>query len=287
MMLVKEKVQQAKQLLKEFDIDCWITFVRESQINGDPSLVFLVNADVTWHSAFIITKSGKTCAIVGKYDQKSVDDLGAYDEVQSFVEGIKNPLLTYLQKINPEKIAINYSEGSEICDGLTHGMFLTLQSFLTEIDYQDRLISAERLVSALRERKTSTELKYLNQAIQHTLEIFDEVTPFITPGKTEIEIADFMKSRVKERGLELAWEETVCPAVFTGPDTAAAHYMPTDRKVAPGHILNMDFGVKSNGYCSDLQRTFYIAESGDSAIPPEVQKGFDVIGRRLNNPDWE
>ena len=104
-MLVQEKVQQAKKILKEFDIDCWITFVRESQINGDPTLAFLVTADVTWHSAFIITKQGKTCAIVGKYDQKTVEDSGAYDEVYSFVEGIKNPLLDYLKKVNPSQIA--------------------------------------------------------------------------------------------------------------------------------------------------------------------------------------
>jgi len=46
-MLIKEKVEQAKKLLKEFDVDCWITFVRESQINGDPTLAFLSPADVT------------------------------------------------------------------------------------------------------------------------------------------------------------------------------------------------------------------------------------------------
>ena len=90
-MLVKEKVGQAIELLKEFDIDCWITFVRESQINGDPVLPFLVTADLTWHSAFIISKDGKTKAIVGLYDQKTVEDTGAYDDVVGFVEGFKEP----------------------------------------------------------------------------------------------------------------------------------------------------------------------------------------------------
>ena len=41
MPIIKEKVKQAKQILKEFDVDCWITFVRESQLNGDPILPFL------------------------------------------------------------------------------------------------------------------------------------------------------------------------------------------------------------------------------------------------------
>jgi len=276
-MLVKEKVQQAKGLLKEFNIDCWITFVRESQINGDPTLAYLVTADVTWHSAFIVTRQGNTCAIVGKYDQKTVEDIGAYDEVYSFVEGIKSPLLDYLRRIKPEKIAINYSEDSEICDGLTHGMYLTLYRFLSEIGYEKRLVSSERIISALRERKTATEIKYMKEAIETTLQIFKEVTPFIKVGKTEKEIAAFMKSKVRERGLELAWEETVCPAVFTGPATAAAHYMPTDRKIEAGHVLNMDFGVKSSDYCSDLQRTFYITEKGTTSVPEEVQRGFDVI----------
>ena len=70
-MLIKEKVEQAKKLLQEFNIDCWITFVRESQINGDPTLAFLVSADVTWHSAFIFTKEGKAVAIVGRYDKQT------------------------------------------------------------------------------------------------------------------------------------------------------------------------------------------------------------------------
>jgi len=280
-MLVKEKVNQAKQILKEFDVECWITFARESQINGDPTLAFLVTADITWHSAFIITKKDQTRAIVGLYDKLTVEDTGAYDEVVGFVESAKEPIQIYLKELNPKKVALNYSEGSEICDGLTHGMYLTLHSYLDEIGMTDRIISAEKIVSALRERKSKTELTNMKKAIRFTEEIFAEVTNFIKPGKTEKQIAAFMKKATKKRGLELAWEETVCPAVFTGPETAGAHYAPSDKKVKRGHVLNMDFGVRYKGYCSDMQRTFYILEKGQTKAPPKVKKGFDTIVKAI------
>jgi len=280
-MLIQEKIAQAKELLKEFNTDCWITFVRESQINGDPMLPFLAPADLTWHSAFILARNGSARAIVGKYDQKMVEETGAYDKVMGFVEGIKKPFQEYMKSLNPRQIALNYSIGSEICDGITHGMFLTMQEMLREIGMDDRIVSAERLVSALRERKSPTELAAMREAIRHTEEIFELVGAFIQPGKSEKQIAAFMKDEVRKRGLEFAWEPQVCPAVFTGPDTAEAHYAPTDKKVQPGHVLNMDFGVRVNGYCSDMQRTFYVLEKGETQAPPEVQKGFDTIVRAI------
>ncbi len=276
-MLVKEKVNQAKELLKEFDIDCWITFVRESQINGDPTLAFIVNADVTWHSAFIIDSSGRTKAIVGRYDKQTVEETGAYDEVIGFVEGIRDPFINYIKELNPDKIALNYSVGSEICDGITYGMYLTMVDMLKEVGMEARIVSAEKIVSALRERKSEKEIENIKKAIKYTEEIFDKVSKFIKPGNTEIEIAAFMKNEVEKFGLEYAWDETVCPAVFTGPDSAEAHYGPTEKKVEKGQVLNMDFGVKFNGYCSDMQRTFYILKDDETKAPNDVQHGFDTI----------
>ncbi|HEX9652971.1 MAG TPA: Xaa-Pro peptidase family protein [bacterium] len=281
-MLVQEKVKQAVEILKEFNIDCWLTFVRETALNGDPILDFIAGADVTWHSAFIISQSGETRAIVGKYDQKTIEDAGAYKNVVSYVEGAKEPLLSYLKEINPKQIAINYSKGSEICDGLTHGMYLTLQDWLAEIGFQDRLISSEKIVSAVRERKSKTEIAFIKKAIEHTENIFAKVAQFILPGKSEIEIADFITNERKRLGLESAWEQSTCPAVFTGPDTAGAHYTPTNRKVERGHVLNMDFGLRYKGYCSDLQRAFYVLRDGETAAPREVQKGFDTIVRSID-----
>jgi Xaa-Pro aminopeptidase len=276
-MLIQEKVRQAIDILNEFGIDSWITFVRESAINGDPALEFLVDADLTWHSALIINRSGETSAIVGEYDRRTVEELGAYREVIGYVKGVNEPFQRVMKKLNPARIAVNFSRESEICDGITHGMYLTLVDLLSELGLDDRIVPADQVVSALRQRKTKTELEFMKRAIVATEEIFAAVSGFIAPGKTELDIASFMKAEVERRKLDYAWEPKVCPAVFAGPDTAAAHYAPTSRVVERGQILNMDFGVRVGGYCSDLQRTFYILDRGETKAPPDVQRGFDTI----------
>jgi Xaa-Pro aminopeptidase len=281
MTLIKEKVAQAAGLLREFGLDCWITFTRESEMCGDPTLVFLAPGHVTWHSAFVVSADGRTRAVVGLYDQKGVEETGAYDKVVGYVTGVKEPLLEVLRELDPRTIAVNYSEGSEIADGLTHGMFLTLERILGEAGMAGRLVSAEPVVSALRERKSAAEIGWMKRAVRETEEIYGLVAGYVTAGRTESEIAAFILAEAERRGLPTAWGRSTCPAVFTGPDTAQAHYGPTGRTVAPGHILNMDFGVRVEGYCSDMQRTFYVLAPGETGAPEDVMKGFRTIVRAV------
>jgi len=276
-MLIKEKVDQAIGILGEYGVDCWITFVRESGMMRDPMMDFLCPADMTWHSAFIITRAGETHAIVGQMEKRTVEELDVYGKVTGYVEGIKKDLLAALRELDPASIAVNFSRTSEVCDGLTHGMYLILQEMLAEIGFQDRLVSSEKITSSLKARKTATEVGRMQAAIGHTLDIFGLVKAYIRPGRTEKEIAAFMAREAESRGLSFGWDPAHCPAVFTGPDTAGAHYQPTDRKVERGHVLNMDFGLKVQEYTSDLQRTFYVLEEGETAAPPEVRAGFETI----------
>jgi len=277
MQLINEKVKQAVSILKELNMDCWLTFVRETSVTGDPMLSFLSPSDLTWHSAFLITGSGETIAIVGDMEKRGIEELGVYTQVRSYVESINPELQDVLRQLNPSSIAVNYSTTSEISDGLSHGMFLLLRELLKEIGFDDRIVSSEALVSRLRARKTDSEISAVICAIRETEDIFRLVKGFIAPGRSEREIAEFMSAEVAGRGLVPAWDINHCPAVFTGPDTAGAHYRPTGRVVEKGHVLNMDFGVKVDGYCSDLQRTFYILEDGETEAPAEVKKGFSVI----------
>jgi Xaa-Pro aminopeptidase len=281
MSLIQEKIAQAAGILQELDVPCWLTFVRETGINGDPVMPFLAPSHVTWHSAFLVMADGEAHAIVGEFERKTLEETGAYRRVEGHVQGAKAPLLEFLRSRNPSSIAVNYSTDSEVCDGLTHGMYLTLRSWLEEIGFEGRLVTAEGIISALRARKTDEELSRIKTAIGLTEDIFGKVGRFLAPGVTERDVADFVAAQVREGGFGLAWEAGTCPAVFTGPDTAGAHYSPTARRVERGHIVNMDFGVKHHDYCADLQRTFYVLRDGESAAPAEVQRAFDTIVRAI------
>ena len=277
MKLTREKIDQAIAILDEKNVDLWLTFVRETSNNPDPILDLIFGSFVTWHSAFIITRSGDTTAIVGSMEVPNTEQVGVYDEVIGYVGSVKAELLKAIQHHDPKRIAVNYSVHSVMADGLSHGMWLTLNDYFDGTPYAARLESSEQIVAALRGRKSATELARISTACDIAQEIFDLVTDFLKPGVTEKQVAAFMLEQVEKRGLDTSWDRQHCPAVFTGPDTAGAHAGPTDRAAQPGHILNIDFGVNKDDYCSDLQRTWYFLRDGESAPPPAVTKGFNTI----------
>lgn len=275
--IIKEKIQQAIEILNEKNIDLWLTFVRETKITKDPMIDMIVGGHSTWQSAFIINKDGETAAIVGSIEEENIVKTGLYQKVIGYVKSIKEPLADYLNGKNPSKIAVNFSKNSVLSDGLTYGMYLLLNDYLEGTKFKNSLVSAEEIISALRGRKSDAELAIMKEAIEETLKIFDAVTKFIKPGLSEKDVANYVIKLMKEKGFEPAWDIETCPAVFTGPNPASAHSGPTDRKIENGHLVNMDFGIKYKGYCSDLQRTWYVLRDGETKAPAEVQKGFEVI----------
>lgn len=275
--IIKEKVQQAIEILNEKKVDMWLTFVRETKVSKDPMIDMIVGENLTWQSAFIINKDGDTAAIVGSIEEENLKKTGIYNYVKGYVQSIKEPLLEYFELKQPKSIAINYSKNSVLADGLTYGMYLILSDYLKGTSFSENLINSEDIISALRGRKSHTEISIMKEAINETLKIFDEVTEFIKPGKTELDVANFVKQKLKERNFQSAWDSETCPAVFTGPNPSSAHSGPTDRVIEKGHVVSMDFGIKLKGYCSDLQRCWYVLKDDENQAPEPVQKGFEII----------
>jgi len=274
--MVKEKIKQAVDILKEEGVDLWLTFVRESEVNNDPILDLILGANCTWQSAFMISSSGESIAIVGSLDETRIKETGGY-EVIGYTQSIKEPLLETLEKFKPGKIAVNFSENDYMADGLSHGMYLTLVKLLQGTGYEDKLTSAENIISKLRGRKSPEEIRRIEEAVKLTEEIFEKVSKFMKPGKSEKEVAEFILREVDAAGVVTSWERELCPSVFTGPESAGAHAGPTERKIEKGHVLNIDFGVKVEGYCSDLQRTWYFLKDGEDEAPEEVTRAFNTV----------
>ena len=278
MSLIKEKVNQAIEILKEQQIDMWLTFVRETSGVRDPALDFLIGEnDLTWPSALILTRKGEKIAIIGNLEKESLQRLDVFDEILGYDTAVSTLFKETITRLNPDRIAVNTSRNNVHADGLTHAMYEFLREYLAGTPYADRLVSAEPVISAMRGRKTATEQARVKKAIEITEEIFAKTFDFIKVGMTEIEVGAYMHQLAKDYNVELAWPAENCPAVNSGPNSPVGHNGPTDIKIERGHLVHFDFGVKYEGYCSDIQRIAYVLREGETEAPIEIQRGFITI----------
>ena len=278
MSLMQEKVNQAIEILKDQQVDLWLTFVRETSGVRDPMLDFLIGPnDLTWPSALILTHNGEKIAIIGNLEKESVARNNVFNEIIGYDTAVSGPLRETITRLNPQQIAVNTSKNNVHADGLTHAMYEILCDYLKDTPYADRLVSAESVINAMRGRKTPEELERVRRAVEITDEIYKKTFAFIRVGMTEIEIGEYMHQLAREYGVGLAWAAENCPAVNSGPNSPVGHNGPTEIKIERGHIVHFDFGVKYKDYCSDIQRLVYILRERETEPPPEVQRGFITI----------
>jgi Xaa-Pro aminopeptidase len=277
-MLIHEKAGQAQALLAETGLDCWLTFVRETAVTPDPGVEMVVGVAVTWPAAFIFGRGGERIAILGRYDAPPVRDTGVFTEVIPYDESIQRPLVDALDRLNPGTIGLNYSPDDKTADGLTHGMWLLLNDLLRDTPYPRRLASAGALLGKLRARKTPTEVARIKAAIATTEEIVGLTAAQIRPGASEAQIAAFVHEQFRARGLPSAWAWDACPIVNSGPNSPLGHTHPSESiLVEPGHLVHIDLGVQQDGYCSDIQRMWYVRRPGEDAPPPAIQRAFATV----------
>jgi Xaa-Pro aminopeptidase len=280
--LTREKVEQAIQILEEKEIDLWLTFVRESSANGDPVMPLIYgDADLTWQSALILTRTGERIAIVGRFDVETAKGTGAYETVIGYDESLRLELIPILERLDPGQIALNYSEDDVLADGLSHGLYMVLLGYLDGTLFTDRIVSAEGIIRALRGRKTPGEVSRIKAAVETTRVIYERTYSYVQPGMTEIEIGDYMQAQLTELGVGSAWHAGHCPTVNAGPDSPVGHVGRTEQTIQRGQLLHFDFGVKQNDYCSDIQRVVYLLAPGETEPPEAVQHGFDTVARAV------
>jgi len=275
--LYQEKLDQASRLLQQQEIDLWLLFVRETGTLNDPSMALLSDLDFTWETALLIRADGNHAVLAGLHDCDSVRACGLFAEIIPYTEGMSGPLREVLARHDPKRIALNFSPSSAAADGITHGMWLRLNDMLAGTPYSTRLESAEAFVGLFRATKTEGELFRMRAALREAEEIFTRTGLFLKPGKSEHEIADFMHKELDRRLLWTSWEREYCPIVHAGTDSLQGHSRPSDTRLAPGKLVNIDFGVRKDEYCTDQQRMWYCRAPGETTAPPEVQRAFDAV----------
>lgn len=278
MSLHQEKATQAGDLLRELDLDCWLSFARETSQHPDPGVELILGTSLTWNSALLLGRGGERIAIVGRYDVENVRLTGVFPEVIGYDEDLNAPLVAALERIGPRAIGLNYSAHDHTADGLSVGMYELLRATLAGTPFVERLVSAEQLLGRLRARKTPSEIARVAVAVATTEQIVAWLTPQIRVGASEAELAALVHAEFTRLGLPSSWDWDYCPTLNTGPDSPIGHVAPQPQiTVQPGHLVHIDLGVRQDEYCSDLQRMWYVRRPGEQEAPPELRQAMATV----------
>ena len=126
------------------------------------------------------------------------------------------------------------------------------------------------MVEHLRAVKDESELLALQEAIAVAEGALAAVLPTIHTGQTEIAVAARLEHELRNRGSEWHPFPTI---VASGPRSALPHARSSERTIARGEWLLLDFGAKVRGYCADLTRTVVIGARADS----RQQEVYEVV----------
>jgi len=122
------------------------------------------------------------------------------------------------------------------------------------------LVPQTQFVEALRMIKDETEIATIRKACSISDQAFHDALDFIKPGKTEIEIANFLDFRMRELGAAGLSFDTI---LASGINSSKPHAHPMHKPVELGEAITMDFGCLYEHYVSDMTRTIYLGHVSD------------------------
>ncbi|GAB3899417.1 M24 family metallopeptidase [Larkinella knui] len=278
------------QLMRREGIDMWVIISRE--YNEDPVLKTMLPS--TWLSA-------RRRTVMVFFDQgaeKGVEKLAiARYDVGNLLKGAWDidvrpnqweALVKIIQDRKPKKIGLNFSKNYAHADGLTfteHGEFLEK----LPVDYQKRLVSAERLSVGWLETRTEKEMAIYPLICRLSHQIIQEgfSEQVIQPGVTTTDdVVWWFRQRITDLGLE-TWFHPTVDVQGSGSPQDFDHLKTFSKKasgqvIRAGDLLHVDFGITYLRLNTDQQQHAYILRPGETEVPDVLRKAFQQ-GNRLQD----
>lgn len=119
------------------------------------------------------------------------------------------------------------------------------------------LIPTAGLVEELRLVKDPGEAARIRSACAIADAALAEVRPQLLDGPTEVEFGLVLDATMRRMGAADVSFETI---VAAGPNGAKPHHHPSERRIAEGDLVVIDFGALVDGYHSDMTRTVAVGQ---------------------------
>lgn len=121
-----------------------------------------------------------------------------------------------------------------------------------EISKIAKIKSLGNIVGELRLIKTKKEIAKIKKACFLTEKIFKKIVKNFN-FKTENQIKKFIKIEAIKLGCELSFE----PIVASGKNSGSKPHYSGNSRITKGFLI-IDMGLRYEGYCADITRTFYV-----------------------------
>jgi hypothetical protein len=272
-----EKIQKDRldnllpELMSKNGIDMWIIITRE--YNEDPIIKTLLPP--TWLNArrrtilvFSFDESTK------KTESVAISRYNFGKNIKSIWDKEKNPnqmlaLKDYIDKVNPKKIGLNYSENFALIDGISKSDYELFYSSISN-DIKQRIISAENLGIQWIETRTKLEKEIYKDLVSITQNIINEAfsNKVIEPGKTTTDdVVWWMREKVLELKLKTWFHPTVDVQRNEQSDLYAFDGKSKYDIIQPGDLVHCDFGISYLTLNTDCQQIAYVLKSDEKEAP--------------------
>ena len=183
----------------------------------------------------------------GRYDEQSSHEVPDVPRV-AYTDGYPQPLAVACRTLGASRVGFERR-------GLTYAAW----ERLSEVAEGLELVPAGDDVERLRRAKDPEEVALIARGQGFADEAFEKVvlTGGLRAGVTERGLAREIEDAMLDAGADDRAFESI---VAFGEHAAEPHHHVTDRELAPGDLVTLDFGALSGGYHSDMTRTVALGE---------------------------
>jgi Xaa-Pro aminopeptidase len=164
--------------------------------------------------------------------------------------------------------AIGGTDTTILVDDELHAVhLLNLQGLFPESSF----LPIGYTMAKLREIKTKAELASMKSAAELIDAIIEEAYTVLREGMTELELQAWFLDAFRRYKTQPSFTPTCC----FGANGALPHHHTGETRLKAGDVLVIDVGCISDGYASDITRTFAFK----SIVDPEAFRVYDIVMR--------
>jgi len=285
MLIYEQRFRRAVEALNAHGIDAWLIAGRETYMLREPSFMYLLPVDPFPRTAVVITAKGGRICITSRMECEEMQSLGLFDEVVAFSaeKPYERCITEAIKSCMPMScVALNFSKSDPSADGLTHSFYLILERCIKDAGFAGSIESSAPVMKMVRGKKSDEEVNNIALAVAEAMRVYEEARPRMRAGMSGMDVQRLFQGIVDAKGFEYSWPKRGNPYVSVGTRSSyLCKAPPADVYIQPGDLVNVDLGIRVNGFASDNQRSFYALRAGETRPPAEILRAWNTV-RQIN-----